>query len=70
MSAERLDEILRSHLVEPSLLRTDSFGDFISHRASRLLDVIEAATGKQVSGRDSEETIQSFGGPLLTQAKT
>jgi hypothetical protein len=29
-----------------------------------LLDLIESATGKTVSGRDSEDTIKAFGAPL------
>jgi hypothetical protein len=59
-----LDRFLGTHEIEPRLLRSDSFDEFLRDRASRLLGLIEAATGKSVAGRDSEETIQVFGGPL------
>ena len=61
---DRLDESLRSHLVDPTLLRADDFDGFIRDRAARLLSLIEYATGRSISGRDSEEVIQAFGGPL------
>ncbi len=62
---DRLDSILRSHLIDPVLLRNDAFDAFIRDRAIKLLDVIEGATGKQVTGRDSDETVKAFGGSLL-----
>lgn len=65
----RMDQILRSHLIDPGLLRADDFGGFLRDRASRMLDAIERATGKPVQGRDSEETIKEFGGPLPTLAR-
>lgn len=61
----RLDEILRTHQVSPFLLRGDSFEGFIRDRAARLLNLIESATGKAIGGRDSDEVVQEFGGPLL-----
>jgi hypothetical protein len=61
----RLDEILRSHLIEPVALRNDAFDTFIRDRAMKLLDLIERATGKQVTGRDSDETVSAFGSALL-----
>lgn len=60
----RQDEILFSHAIDASLLRADDFHGFIRHRASRLLDLIEEATGKTISGRNSEEVVHAFGGPL------
>lgn len=62
---DRLDEILTTHRINPDLLRTDSFEAFIRDRAMKLLDLIEGAMGKAVSGRDSEETVSSFGGSLV-----
>ena len=50
--------------IEPQLLRSNSFDEFLRDRASRLLNLIEAATGKSVAGRDSEETTQAFAGSL------
>lgn len=66
-STDRLDEILRTHLIDPSLLRSDDFPGFIRDRAMRLLDLIEKATGRTVSGRDSDEVKKAFGGPLVPQ---
>lgn len=66
MDSHRLDEILTSHSIDPNLLRSDAFERFIRNRASSLLDLIEAATGKKVSGRDSEEVILEYGAELET----
>lgn len=64
VSSENLDEFLKSHLVPIPELRSDDFDGFIRQRASALLGLIESATGKSISGRDSEETIKAFGGSL------
>ena len=63
--ANRLDGFLDSHEIEPELLRTDDFDGFLHNRGRRLLNLIEKATGKQVAGRDSEETVQAFGRALV-----
>lgn len=62
VAAAALDEFLRSHAIPVDELRTDAFDDFMRSRASALLGLIETATGKTVTGRDSEETIKAFGG--------
>jgi len=54
-----------THKIDFELLNADRFDDFINDRAIRLLDRIEKATGKAVAGRDSQETIQSFGVALI-----
>lgn len=59
-----LDVFLLSHVIPVAELRSDDFDGFIRRRASSLLGLIEAATGKAVSGRDSEETSKAFGGVL------
>lgn len=59
-----LDEFLRSHLIPVPALRSDDFDAFIRLRAASLLTLIEQATGKAVSGLDSEDTIKAFGAPL------
>lgn len=46
ISPERLDEFLKSHLIDPALLRADSFPAFMEDRQRRLLKLIEAALGK------------------------
>jgi hypothetical protein len=43
---ERLDVYLRTHLIDPSFLRADSFDAFMVDRQKRLLALIEQATGK------------------------
>jgi hypothetical protein len=64
MDSPRLDEILKTHKIAPDLLRSDSFEGFIRDRASNLLDLIEAATGKRIAGRDSDEVIHEYGDAL------
>jgi Uncharacterized conserved protein len=60
-----LDEHLLSHLINPVFLKSDNFNGFFVERAKALLDQIEKATGKKISGRDSEETINAFGVALV-----
>lgn len=60
----RVDEILRSHAIDPAPFRADDFHGFVRQRAGSLLDLIEHRMGKQVSGRDSEEAIKAFGGAV------
>lgn len=59
-----LDEFLASHVIPVPALRADDFDAFIRLRAAALLSLIEKATGKSVSGRDSEDTVKAFGGAL------
>lgn len=59
-----LDEFLTSHVIPVAALRADDFDVFIRLRAVALLTLIEAAIGKAVSGRDSEDTIKAFGAAL------
>ena len=42
----RLDEYVRSHLIDPNLLRSDAFETFMADRQEQLLALIEHATGK------------------------
>lgn len=56
---------IRTHKIDFDLLNADKFEDFINDRAIKLLDRIEKATGKAVVGRDSDETVQTFGVPLI-----
>jgi len=69
ISKEKLDIYLSSHLIDPTLLRTDQFDAFMEDRQKRLLDLIEKATGKaayignaQEEGEDveaDEDTIEA-----------
>ncbi|WP_324667966.1 GmrSD restriction endonuclease domain-containing protein [Geochorda subterranea] len=45
----RMDEILRSHLIEPSAIRQDDFDAFYRARESALLRYIERVMGKPVA---------------------
>ena len=53
--ATRLDGYLTSHLIDPSLLRADSFDAFMVDRQKRLLALIEQATGKAAYIGDVKE---------------
>ena len=64
VNQENLDQFLVSHVIPVAQLRADDFNGFIRQRAAALLSLIESATGKIVSGRDSEETSKAFGGSL------
>ncbi len=64
VASHRLDGHLQSHLIKSELLRNDDFDNFIRDRAIRLLDLIEKAMGKTVTGRDSGEVVTAFGTTL------
>jgi hypothetical protein len=52
---ERLDAFLKSHLIEPTLLRADAFEAFMVDQQKRLLKLIEEATGKAAYAGDVQE---------------
>jgi hypothetical protein len=47
VSATQLDAILRTHCVDPALLRSDEFDGFFQERKAALPAVVERAMGKQ-----------------------
>jgi len=51
----KLDAYLRSHLIDPALVRSDSFESFMADRQKRLLALIEQATGKAAFVGDAGE---------------
>jgi hypothetical protein len=54
----RLDGYLQSHLINPTILRSDDFETFMADRQKRLLGLIEQATGKAAySGEEPEEGV-------------
>lgn len=59
-----LDDYVETHLIDHDLLRNNRFQDFIIDRAKKLLNAIEQATGRTISGKDSDEVIQAFGDAL------
>lgn len=65
VSPSVLDGYLRTHLIDTGDIRVDRFDDFFIKRSTAILNEIEKATGKTVSGRDSDLVIQDFGGALL-----
>ena len=60
-----LNGYIETHWIDHTLLRSDEFHQFIIDRAKRLLNAIETATGRTISGRDSEEVKQEFGAALV-----
>jgi hypothetical protein len=46
----RMDEILRTHLIDPAALRADDFDRFFEARSQALLAKIKKAMGKTVAG--------------------
>lgn len=47
MARERIDEILRSHLIEPEFLRNEDFEGFFEARTEALLGKLDQAMGKK-----------------------
>jgi hypothetical protein len=59
----RMDEILRSHLIDPAALRADDFDRFFQARSQALLEKIEKAMGKALAREavEEEEVPESVG---------
>jgi hypothetical protein len=56
----KLDDFLSSHLIDASLVRTDSFEAFMADRQKRLLALIEKAMGKAAYVGDEPEEGEEF----------
>ena len=65
VSPEDLDGYVETHWINHNLLRDDDFQNFIIDRAEKLLRAIEQATGRTISGKDSDEVQQGFGASLI-----
>jgi len=48
ISPERMDDILRTHLIDPALLRADDFEGLFAYRMKALSDLVADAMGKPV----------------------
>jgi hypothetical protein len=48
MSDERMDEILRTHFIDPTCLKSDDFETFLELRRASLASRVEAAMGKPI----------------------
>ena len=60
LSDQQIMDAIESHKIDYHLLLTDAFEEYFVDRSIKLLDRIEKAMGKSISGRDSDETINSF----------
>lgn len=60
-----LDEYVETHWIDHTILRNNEFQSFMIDRAGKLLRAIEIATGRTISGKDSEEVQQAFGATLI-----
>ncbi|MDE7245763.1 MAG: DUF262 domain-containing protein [Oscillospiraceae bacterium] len=65
VNAVDLNQYLESHWIDHQLCRADDFDRFILDRAKKLLDAIEAVTGREITGRDSSDVIAAFGAALV-----
>ena len=65
VATEVLDGYLESHFLNVACCRNDDFEGFIVDRAKHLLDIIETAMGKTISGRESEDVVNAFGAELV-----
>ena len=59
-----LDGYVETHWIDHTLLRNNEFQNFIIERAKKLLGAIEVATGRTISGKDSDEVQKAFGASL------
>ncbi|MFW5655530.1 MAG: hypothetical protein ACOCYW_07775, partial [Roseicyclus sp.] len=56
IAPDELDRFLRSHRIEPALLRADDFHEFYRARKAALLEMIEMATGTRAyRGHEADE---------------
>lgn len=65
VTTPELEKYVSTHWIDVACCRSDNFDGHIISRAKMILTAIENATGKTISGKDSEEVIKSFGQPLL-----
>lgn len=64
VSSAALDSYVETHWVDHNMLRADDFDHYIIDRAKKMLMAIENATGRTISGKDSDEVQQAFGTSL------
>lgn len=55
IDAEKLDDIIASHQIDPELLRAEDFVSFFTDRRRRILALVESAMGKTAQ-RDIDDT--------------
>ena len=64
ISADELKERIESNLVNYEAFIADDFERYFTDRAKRLLRLIENATGRAITDKDSEQTIELYGQSL------
>ena len=64
VDAQTLSGYLATHWIDMDDCKRNDFDHFIVCRAKHILDAIDAATGKKIAGRDSEEVKAAFGESL------
>ena len=65
VTSDVLNSYLQTHLIDVDACRADDFNTYFLKRAIAILNAIEKATGKKISGRDSEAVLNDFGGKLI-----
>lgn len=58
VASEILNECLASHQIDVDAIRADDFDAYFEVRRNALLDLVEAATCKPVSGRNDVFTVE------------
>ncbi len=54
LSDEKMNDILKSHCIDPESLRTDNYEQFIARRKEQLIQIVELAMGKTIE-RESRD---------------
>ncbi|WP_341953382.1 hypothetical protein [Salinibacterium sp. TMP30] len=57
---EEIDTRLRTHLIDPNLLHSDGFDEFMKSRQAALVRLIELATGKSVIPESSSIEFEEY----------
>lgn len=61
---ERMDDILRSHIIDPVTIRNDNFESFFTERMKTMLEIISSAMGKapavDIAQPDSTEDLDDY----------
>jgi len=61
VSADVLDENIKSHGIDVTSLREDDFDTFFAVRAKTLLELIGKAMGKRITNLNSTDVVEAFG---------
>lgn len=64
VNAATLNQYLASHWIDYQLCKADNFNEFMVNRGKKLLDAIEIATGRMITGRSSTDVVNAFGASL------